>query len=466
MIATEHQFRTTSRKLMKLKSSLEALRHAKDDDGIFGAARLRSLTETVAELEDELREYVELKTGAVSEIAVESLADLPKALIKGRVARGFSQSDLAMELGVRPQQVQRWEAEEYASAAFATLARIAEALRLDIRHRVPLDDRPSPEPRELRRALVEAGLPRTVVDRRIMPKASRAIRPGLLVDEVDARLRKLFGLGVRQVMSASGFEATALQFRLPANASQPRTRAYAGYLDGICKIVAKTVTRPSAVIPDTIEDMHARLFADGMSLSAAVEACWELGIGVIALDDSIGFSGACSRRSGRAVIVLRTRGTEEARALFDLVHELYHLVATTGDFVVIEDEETSNERRQSIEEKRADRFAAEVLTDGRLEQLLQLIVAGSAGNAADLKTATETVAKDAGIPVGIMANLFAGSIDQSSNRNWWAAARSLQQANEHAWKTIRDAFVRNASLHRLDRIERDLLNQILETADE
>src|SRR4030095_15697561 len=112
------------------KSSLEALRHAKDDDGIFGEARLLSLAETVAELEGGLREYVELKNGAVSEISVESLADLPKALIKGRVARGFSQSDLAIELGVRPQQVQRWEAEEYASAAFATLARIAEALRL------------------------------------------------------------------------------------------------------------------------------------------------------------------------------------------------------------------------------------------------------------------------------------------------------------------------------------------------
>jgi transcriptional regulator with XRE-family HTH domain/Zn-dependent peptidase ImmA (M78 family) len=466
MIATEHQYRTTSRKLTKLRSSLEALRHTESDDGVFGKARLLSLTETVAELEDELREYAALKAGAVSEIAVESLADLPKALIKGRVARGFSQSDLASELGVRPQQVQRWEAEEYASAAFTTLARIADALRLDIRHRVPLDDRPSPDPRELRRALVDAGLPRAVVDRRIMPRQSRVKRPDTFIDEVDARLRKLFGMGVREAMSIGEFGATALQFRLPANAAQSKTRAYAGYLDGVCKIVAKTVERVSAVIPDTIEDMHARLFADGISLSAAIEACWELGIGIIALDDSIGFNGACSRRSGRDVVVLRIRGKEEARALFDLIHELYHLIATSGDFVVIEEEETSINQRESVEERRADRFAAEVLTDGRLEELLQLIVSESAGSAANLKSATESVAKSSGIPVGIMANLFAGSIDQESNRNWWAVAHSLQQDDEKPWKIVRDAFVRNASLQRLDRIERDLLDQILETADE
>jgi transcriptional regulator with XRE-family HTH domain/Zn-dependent peptidase ImmA (M78 family) len=466
MIATEHQFKTTSRKLNQLKLSLEALQRAKEDDGVFGRARLLSLTETVAELEEELREYTELKAGLVPELAVESLADLPRALIKGRVARGFSQSDLASHLGVRPQQVQRWEAEEYASIAFTTLTRIADALRLDIRHRVPLDDRPSPDPKTLRRALVEAGLPREVVDRRVLPKASRARRPDVFIDEVDARLRKLFGMGVRQVMSANEFGATALQFKLPANAAQSKTRAYAGYLDGVCKIVAKTLDRPTAVVPDTIEDMHARLFADGISLSAAVEACWELGIGIVALDDSIGFNGACSRRAGRAVIVLRVRGGEEARALFDLIHELYHLLATEGDFVVIEAEETSVERRQSVEELRANRFAAEVLTDGRLEELLQLIVAGSRGSVDSLKAATESVARNAGVPVGIMANLFAGNVDSESNRNWWAAARTLQAADEHPWKTIRDAFVRNASLKRLDRVERDLLDQILETSDE
>lgn len=466
MIATEHQYRVTSRKLTKLRSALETVRHAKDEDGVFGQARLLSLTETVAELEDELQEYAALKAGAVPEIAIESLADLPKALIKARVARGFSQSDLATVIGVRPQQVQRWEAEEYATAAFTTLARIASALRLDIRHRVPLDDRPSPDPKDLRRALVDAGLPRAVVDDRIMPKKSRVKRPDVLIDEIDARLRKLFGLGVREAMSFSGFGAAALQFKLPANAAQSRTRAYSGYLDGICKIVAKTIERPVSTLPDTIEDMHARLFSEGMSLSAAVEACWELGVVVIALDDSIGFNGACSRKAGRPVIVLRIRGMEEPRALFDLIHELYHLVATNGDFVIIEDEETSVERRESIEEKRADRFAAEVLTDGRLEELLQLIVARAEGSVTNLKVAAESVAKDAGVPIGIMANLFAGSVDIESDRHWWAAARSLQMTHENPWKTVRDSFVRNTTLTRLDRVERDLLDQVLETADE
>ena len=465
MIATENQYRVTTRKLDGLRRSIAKLRKSTGLEPVFRRAQELSLSETAKELEQQIEEYNALRSGRVAEIPVDSLADLPKALIKARVARGVSQSDLASVIGVRPQQVQRWETEEYASAAFTALARVADALRLDMRRSVHLDDRPVPDPKELRRALIDSGLPASVIDARIMPRRVRASRVDMFLDEADARLRKLFGFGLRDALLRRGFEATALQFKLPGSANQGRTRAYAAYIDGLCAIVAKTVRRDPSPLPGSIEEMHARLFVDGVTLRGAVEVCWEMGIGVIALDDAVAFNGACRRRDGRAVIALKIARDEESRALFDLIHELYHLIATEGDFTLVELEETSPERRRSLEERRADRFAAEVSTNGRLGELLAEIAERSGGDANRLPDATLQVAKRAGVPVGLMANLFAGNLDRGSGRSWWASARQLQERGD-PWRIVRDAFIRNAGFDRLDRVETDLVDQMLETSDD
>lgn len=465
MIATENQYRVTSRKLDKLRGALRDLEDASGLEPTFAKAQALSLSETIQELTEQVAEYDALRSGRVSEVPVDSLADLPKALIKARVARGFSQSDLAGMLGVRPQQIQRWESEEYASVSFASLTRVADALQLDTRQIVHLDDRPAYDPKELRRALVDAGLPPSVLDAKIMPRRLLR-RADMFVDEVDARLRKLFAFGIREALSRREFTPTALQFKLPASAKQMRTRAYAAYLDGMCAIVAKAVRRPPLPVPDSIEDMHAQLFFYGLSLQSAVEACWEMGIGVIALDDSIAFNGACWRRNGRAIVVLRNSGTEESRALFDLIHELYHLISIQGDFALVEADETSIERRESKDELRANRFAAEVLTQGRLGTVIAEVFHRSEGRVNRLAEAVIEIAREEGLPVGILANLIAAHVDQeSSNRSWWAVARTLQEHGD-PWRTVRDLFIRNAELDRLDRVEADLINQMLETSDE
>ncbi|MBM4258372.1 MAG: helix-turn-helix transcriptional regulator [Deltaproteobacteria bacterium] len=41
-----------------------------------------------------------------------SLEELPKTLIQARIAGGLSQEDLATTLGLKPQQIQRYEATE------------------------------------------------------------------------------------------------------------------------------------------------------------------------------------------------------------------------------------------------------------------------------------------------------------------------------------------------------------------
>ena len=86
----------------------------------------------VAELAGSVAEYETLRAGGGLSLKLVSLEDLGRALVKGRIARGWSQAQLARALGMHKQQVQRYEATEYTSASLGRMARVAAALGLSI----------------------------------------------------------------------------------------------------------------------------------------------------------------------------------------------------------------------------------------------------------------------------------------------------------------------------------------------
>ena len=58
-----------------------------------------------------------------------TVAELPATLIKARIARGLSQKDLADRIGLKEQQIQRYEATDYASASLTRIKEFVSALR-------------------------------------------------------------------------------------------------------------------------------------------------------------------------------------------------------------------------------------------------------------------------------------------------------------------------------------------------
>ncbi len=80
------------------------------------------------DLQAEVTEYELLRSGTVSTFDAYSLADLAVLLVKARVARGWTQRDLAKALGVAEQQVQRYESTGYRSASLARMCDVADAL--------------------------------------------------------------------------------------------------------------------------------------------------------------------------------------------------------------------------------------------------------------------------------------------------------------------------------------------------
>ena len=95
-----------------------------------------------------------MRSGAVRVFKAATLEELPRILIQARIAQGLSQRELAQSLGLKEQQIQRYESEEYSSASLQRLAQVAEALHLNVSEVAEFKPQPAPrsarEPAEIR----------------------------------------------------------------------------------------------------------------------------------------------------------------------------------------------------------------------------------------------------------------------------------------------------------------------------
>lgn len=140
MITNEVQRRATKAHLTTFEQAATNLA-AGLVDGTSSKLALLELAAVLAQAEDlraEIAEYELLRSGAVCTFEANSLAELPTLLVKARIARGWTQRDLADALGVAEQQMQRYESTGYRAASLARLCDIADALNVNVTERVVL----------------------------------------------------------------------------------------------------------------------------------------------------------------------------------------------------------------------------------------------------------------------------------------------------------------------------------------
>jgi HTH-type transcriptional regulator/antitoxin HigA len=99
---------------------------------VLAKAEIEAMNSEFENLSLQLQEYETLKSGTVEILKASNLEELPSILIRARIAKGLSQRQLADAIGLKEQQIQRYEAEEYASANLHRLADISNALGLNI----------------------------------------------------------------------------------------------------------------------------------------------------------------------------------------------------------------------------------------------------------------------------------------------------------------------------------------------
>ena len=133
MIKNERQYRITRAQADRFSQALHQFEDVESNpEGLHPLllkAREDAMRSQLADLEHDLREYESLKAGAFKFDQLKTITELPSLLIQARIARGLSQRDLADHLGLKEQQIQRYEASDYAAASLTRIRNVVAAFR-------------------------------------------------------------------------------------------------------------------------------------------------------------------------------------------------------------------------------------------------------------------------------------------------------------------------------------------------
>ena len=135
MIYSDKQYAISVDQLGKLRDALAAAQTQESDTATKEADWIRdvqadAVKSQIATLEAEISHYDLLKAGEITFAKAHSLENLPSIFVQARIAAGMSQTDLAQRLGMKPQQIQRYEASDYSGASLDRLIDVCEALNV------------------------------------------------------------------------------------------------------------------------------------------------------------------------------------------------------------------------------------------------------------------------------------------------------------------------------------------------
>jgi len=468
VIKNERQFRVTEASIAAFRERLDELDRM---SGAYPKIEADAIRAKLRELEEQLSEYARLRNEQPSDLGEATLEDLPDVLVKARIASGLSQRQLADLLGMKEQQIQRYEATNYEAASFVRVLELAEALNLEFVGRATVTA-PRLTTDVFWHNLQGVGLERDFVLGRLIPaEVAKRLGSNGHASPGDVRIAaesvaQIYGWSSEQVFSGvltlNPRSLGVPRYKTPKGANAVKLAAYAVYARALAEALHKcTRGLKLKVIPTDPAVVYERLAAvadGGVDLIATLTLAWEMGVPVLPLSDPGAFHAACWRIEGQNVVVLKQKMRSESRWTFDLLHEIRHAAdhPELDSFAVLEGE------TEAEEEEVASKFAGDVLLGGLAEDLAQECVRVAGGSVERLKSTVVKVAAAHQVDVASLANYLAFRLS-GQGLNWWGAAANLQKESDvDPWQLARDFLLERISLSSLGGLDRELLARALQ----
>lgn len=478
MIKNETQYRQTKVQIQKFTTALESVNGSvRELHPIQKKVYQDSLKSQFQELTQQVEEYELLKNGQVKILQVNSFDELPYALIKARIASGLTQKDLADLLGMKEQQIQRYEATNYESASFERLKEIVNALGVKIKKEILVSEN-TISLSTFFKNLELLGFKKDFVLKKLLPSKLSS-----LLDRVDAPkdidfryftlqasaiVGRIFNISPTEFLNPNGTMlnvtlAYATKFKKPKNAKIEKIAPYTLYahtlavslLDACKHLEIKTIPTDFNIFRQEIINKYGKL-----NFETALKYAWSLGIVVLPLDDSKNFHGACWRIDRRNVIVLKQKNKSPARWLFDLIHEVCHAgqYPDLPNLDVIEYADDFDKNiAESEDENDANWFAGQVLLNGKAHILSNQAIKSAKGDIRLLSNAVTQISQKEGVDKGLLANFLAFRLSAEQGHNWWGSATNLQTEDGNPLEIAKSIFYENIQLKNIPEFERELL---------
>ena len=377
----------------------------------------------------------------------------------------MTQRELAERMGMREQQIQRYEETGYESARYARLMEAHAALSQGAAPAAWRQGVPG-EARVMSRVKA-AGLEKGFVDDCILgtPRSADGAAAAARERKILSRLGKIYGWTPGRLLGSAplGIKPVQATSKLSAGADYAVVRAHAVYAAHVAGILAGAARGARRQPP---RDDPYRLRADlvdgedgAVTLPRLVEHSWDAGIAV-AHHPPLSFHAAYfGGVDGAGAIVLAREEASESRLMFDLARELWH--AAKG-----RDSTGADGRDTGAEESEADRFAHAVLVGPRAGRMFRACMdmcesgRGALGPAR-LKQAVLGVAMEEGARADSLANYVAHRLAGESVCNWRGAAQSMQEKMPDWRVAVTAAMLARADLARLSDSDFAILSDVM-----
>lgn len=380
-----------------------------------------------------------------------------------RERRRMTSRQLAERAGISAQSLSRIERGRH-DVVFSTLRRLLAAMNFELADLAAIDH-VDVSTDQVRAALVASGLqPDTV--RRVLHGASDT--PSVL-----ARMRSIFGWSATD-LAGPGLPPLlanpALAGRFKEQARDRRAAAtYVLYAHKIALLADQAAQRPDyrpppddpCVIADAIRSTHGDL-----RFASVAQFCWEHGIVIVPLADRGQFHGACWLVGGRPVVVLKQTTALDSRWVFDLGHELCHVLRhlRAGHDAIVELEEIG--RDHDAEEAEASEFSGKLLL-GDADRLAHAVVNAAGGQGNRIWRNIGAVAASEQVNPGVLANYLAHRLDREGIfKGGWGAAANLQHGDTDAPATARTLLLEHLDFGRLTDDDAQVLTGALDREED
>lgn len=472
MIKNEKQYKISKSQSEKFLSSINSLSNSSPEiHPLIIKAQREALESQYLQLKEEIIEYEKLKAGIYDRIELQSFDKLPIGLIKARIATGISQKDLADLLGLKEQQVQRYEATNYSSASFDRLKEVVKALNIDIKKEIFLPEEIIAKSRFFAR-LKDIGIDKNIVLTKLLPeKISYTLRESYKVTKEELKidiakaasiLERIFKINPKEFFSDQRINldyshAFAVKFKKSNATNLSQISAYTFYANYLALNVLHATSHISQEPISSPEKIRKILMKDGkITFKRTLEYVWSLGIPVLVLSDPGSFHGACWRYADRNIIVLKQRTNSESRWIYDLIHELKHTsqYPNQSSFEIIEPDDMNMLTKDEVE---ANEFAGEILLGQDVSEIAIECIVKAKGNLRRLKGVVERMAVQKNIDVSALANYIAFRLSSEQGENWWGAANNLQHKISKSHEIARDILLKNIDLNQLNPADNELL---------
>jgi DNA-binding Xre family transcriptional regulator len=132
MISNEKQYKISRKRRADTLLKIAEVKNDTRFEPLRNKLILASLNNQVKQLQEEIVQYESLKKKKVFPIKERPLAQLPQMITEYKIANGFTQKELSKKLGMKEQQLQRYEANRFKGISFDSLLQMISAMDVNL----------------------------------------------------------------------------------------------------------------------------------------------------------------------------------------------------------------------------------------------------------------------------------------------------------------------------------------------